>query len=566
VLVITYVRPVYPILVAGVMTDNNADLAPDMLHLTLSDTLKSDQRIDSVRIDYRGAPFVVRGAGITVKGTAVEVRLPDNLSTDSRPSGAASLFLTVGGAVKSSVRQFTDGVSPAIIAADVLENSGTSPDILFITFSEPVAPGTIRERQLLYIRPGTADTVALTITQLTAQINDSTFSMQVSPAKPGIKVQVGDRLRLVPASSGGTLADLRGNMPHDLNRSVVIGFKRGAASIEAAWYLDTDADGIVDRICLRFKRRVEQSEIDTINVQRSLSRGFKIPFSRAAGIDDSTFSIPVGDSIARIDPRPNTGGAINVMVEYRDFPGTSRTSAAADSAAPVIDAATIIPGAFNETGTRENDILIVTMSEGVPKFDASPFLLSARKDGQRYRFSLQYIGTNGTTTDSYRFTVLSIDPPHTFAVAGDSIWIDSSAGIADSGGVVQTNPNNRRALLTVDWPKPDWNISISDNPFSANTPITGAAFGSGVGTAIVLRPTAPVDETRLRAVITIYDPVGSVVNQSEFTPFNNGFRVTWRGENRKGRRIGYGTYLAIVRVDDGTNPTFKKTLKIGYTR
>ncbi|MBN1306913.1 MAG: fibro-slime domain-containing protein [Chitinispirillaceae bacterium] len=564
VLVIAYVQPPYPIIVSGVMCDNNADLVPDMLYLTLSDTFQTDQRLDSVRIDYRGLTITVPVASVTLRGTQLDVPLPENMGIDGRPEGTAALFMTVSGEVKNNSRAFTDGVSPAIIAADVLESDGSDYDVLFITLSEPIVTGTIIGRQLLLIPQGTADTTALTVIQILAPINDSTFTVQVAPSERDLRVHVGDRLRLIPESDGGTLSDRKKNMPHDLNRSVVIGFRPGAASIAGAWYLDVNADGIIDQLMVKFMRKVEQSEIDTVSVRRNLS-SFRIPFSRCTRVSDSIYMIPVGDSIARLNAI-STGGPMHVTVGYPAFPGIYRNSTAADSAAPVIVSAMLLPGSLTAADVRDNDILIVTFSEGVARLGRSPFLLSAKKDGQRYSFSLEYLDEEGSASYSYRFKVLSITPSLLFASAGDTIWIDPAAGVSDSGGVAQLNPLNRRVLLQVDWPQAQWNIRISSNPFTRNTPITGQTFGTGVGTAIVLIPTAPVDETRVRATITIYDPVGTVVKQADFTPFNNGFRMVWRGENRKGRYVGSGTYLAFIRVDDGTNRGFIRTMKIGFTQ
>ena len=148
-LVITYVLPQHPVIISGVMLDNNADLIPDTLILTLSDTFKTDQRLDSVVIAYRGLLIPVPGSEVTIQGTQLRVPVPESVGIDGRPTGTATIFMTVDGEGKSHSRAFTDGVCPAIIAADVLENDGTNPDVLFLTFSEPITTaccGRIRSR------------------------------------------------------------------------------------------------------------------------------------------------------------------------------------------------------------------------------------------------------------------------------------------------------------------------------------------------------------------------------------------------------------------------------------
>ena len=559
VLVITHMRPIYPIIVTGIMRDNNADLVPDMLYLTLSDTFKVDQQLDSVQIAYRGTITTIPVQNVTLQGVQLGVPLPGTWGIDGRPEGTATLFMTVGGEGESNTGAVTDGVSPAIIAADVLENDEAGADILFLTFSEPILTGSVVGRQLLLIKQGTTDTVALTVAQILGQANDSTFTVQIAQSE--VKALTGDRLRLIPESAGGTLADANGNKAHDLNRSVVIGFRAGAAAIAEAWYRDENADGIIDRVVVRFKRKVELSEIDTISIFRN-QKLFSFSSSSCTRVSDSVFSIDIGASLASLSI--STGGGMYVSVVYQALPDISRSATVADSAAPVIVSATLTPGSFTETGTRENDFLEVVFSEESMEFGLSPFLLSTRKDGQHYRYTLEFI-EKGATAYSYRFRVLSIsNTAIQFASAGDTIWIDPSAGIHDSGGVEQDNPENRRALVQVNWPRAEWRIAIAPNPFTRTTQVSGPLAGGGIGTAIVLTPTAPIDESTTRAQVIIYDQVGNVVKKSDFEPFGRGFRIVWNGTNRNGRYVGIGTYIAVIRVDDASRQDFTATKKIGF--
>jgi hypothetical protein len=208
----------------------------------------------------------------------------------------------------------------------------------------------------------------------------------------------------------------------------------------------------------------------------------------------------------------------------------------------------------------------VSASEGVSQFGPSPFLLSAKSDGQRYSFTLTYLGENRPTQYSYRFTVLSTSPSTQFASSGDTIWIDPAANVCDSGLVAQNNPLNRRVLLKVEWPKAEWKVITSANPFNRTTPIQDALFGGGEGVAIVVTPTAPIDRARKKACVTIFDKVGNVVKSADLETFKTGYRFVWRGDNRKGRLVGTGTYLAVVRIDEGGNRELFKTLKLAVER
>lgn len=226
--------PSWPVIMSAVMSDYNADLVPDTLTITLSDTFKTEQRLDSVLIAKSGLLIVIPGSIVRIQEKQLSVQVPVSVGIDGRPSGTATICMTIGSETKSHSRAFTDGVCPALIAADVFENDGTQPDVLILSFSEPVVVSSIIGRQFLLIKAGTADTVALTVTKVMAGTNDSTYTVQMVASDH--KVVAGDRLRLLPGSDGGSVADGANNKPHDLNRSVIVGFRVGAT----AWYLNVN--------------------------------------------------------------------------------------------------------------------------------------------------------------------------------------------------------------------------------------------------------------------------------------------------------------------------------------
>jgi hypothetical protein len=228
----------WPAIMSAIMFDGNADLVPDTLRIALTDTFKTGQRLDSVVVVYRGQQYSRPAASVSVRGPIILVPFTMLNGTAGRPSGVAMLFITVDGDTKSDMHTFTDGVCPALIAADVLENDGTQSDILFVTFSESVNATSIVGKQLLLIKTGTVDTVTLTVTQVTAKTNDSMYMIQLAASDP--KVAADDRLRLQPESAGGSITDSAKNKPHDLNRSVIVGFRAGTAALAPVWYLDAN--------------------------------------------------------------------------------------------------------------------------------------------------------------------------------------------------------------------------------------------------------------------------------------------------------------------------------------
>ncbi|MBN2036713.1 MAG: fibro-slime domain-containing protein [Chitinispirillaceae bacterium] len=564
-LVITYVLPQHPVIVSGVMLDENADLVPELLRLGLSDTFKTDQRLDSVVVAYKGLLITVPASLVTMQGTQLDVPVPASVGIDGRPTGTATIHMTVGTDAKSHSRAFTDGVCPAVIKADVLENDGSNPDVLFLTFSEPLTVASIVGRQLQLLKQGTADTLALIITLILGQTNDSTFTVQIAASDP--KAIPGDSLRLIPGSVGGTLTDKEGNKAHLLNRPVVIGFRPGAASIAAAWYHDTDADGILDSVVVCFKRKVEPAEIDTARINRD-SRQFRMPFSVSTRLGDSTYRIPIGDATNRLTTI-STRGAMDLTVTYHDFPDVQRNAIVVDRAAPVIKSAQLIPGPLTATNTRGTDTLIVTFSEAVDEIQhMNPFFLSSKEGGHRYSFTLLYEGPDPKKEIySYRFVVQSIDNPQVpFASAGDTIWINSTAGVSDSLGVAQTNPNNRRVLLQVEWPKAVWRISITNNPFIPNVTSIPKQYGGGYGTAVIARPTTPVDEEKTFLRMTIYDAVGNILLSSDFIKGAGVYYFKWNGHNKANRLVGAGTYLALIKINEGPGRVSTETVRLGVKR
>jgi hypothetical protein len=156
-----------------------------------------------------------------------------------------------------------------------------------------------------------------------------------------------------------------------------------------------------------------------------------------------------------------------------------------------------------------------------------------------------------------------------FAKEGDTIWIDPAAHVTDNLGIAQSNPQNRRALLKVNWPAPVWLLVLSSNPFTPfTTPLpAGYTFGgTGTGTAIIMRPTTPMDEGRMNGTIVIYDALGNRVVNTALRPHNDEFFYSWNGTNRQNRIVGTGSYLAVVSIFDDNNLIYARKVKIGVKR
>jgi hypothetical protein len=327
---------------------------------------------------------------------------------------------------------------------------------------------------------------------------------------------------------------------------VKIGFRAGAAAINSSWYIDSDANGIVDRIYLQFKRPVKVQEFDTIRVQwNSLSH--LIDPGTIQFVNDSTFYIPVEGTVVRTD-QPLTSGFMLAAVEFKAVKGVLRTSNAIDSAAPVLVSAVLHSGRYNLSGEPDDDTLICEFSEDIPAPGNSPFLLANPQTGQ-YRFNLTPYHSKTT------FLVNSIDPSGISPSDNDSVWIDISALVKDSSGNIQSNPSNRRVLLQIIQEEPQWMARIGPNPVRPPSPAI-----------IQVTPVTPAPVSRFRAQIVIFDALGNRIIDSEMSSMGRHFKYQWNGYNRRGRRVGVGTYMAQVIVKENSKTVYTEKIFVGVKK
>jgi hypothetical protein len=553
VLVSAIALPSYPIISSATMLDTNADIIPDMLSITLNDTFHTNQKLDSVEITYHGRTYGIPVSKTVLAGKNLSVPFSGALVTDAQPTGTAAIFMTVDGGGKNYSKAFTDGVGPALVSASVLENDGSNPDVLYLSFSEPVTPAALSGKQLLLMSAGATDTVQLATADYTNMANDSMFTITLltSVKRP----LAGDRLRLVPGSQGGAITDQSGNKPHDLNRSVVLGFRPGPTPIVSAYYLDANADGYLDRIIVGFKRPVQASDISSLTAQWKIRPAYQyqtIAVDSIVKLNDSLYSLPLhGDAIRPVQPR--TGVEMEIQAEYAAFPGIIRSLPVADSAGPVLlDPATLVYSNF-----PDSTILTVTFSENILSPGARPFVLWSNKNGAQYQLNLAPDTVNGVM---YTFHV---NPGAPYAAGGDSIWISTGTSplVSDTSGYAQRNPLNHRVILHVTTPPPKWDVHISKNPF---TP------GRGFSTIISDSSQTPImDPDQYTVTISIFDVIGNLVitksmDQKDKSVAN--WTCSWDGRNKNGRAVGAGVYSGIITVNKNNAANSTKRIHIGIKR
>jgi hypothetical protein len=211
--------------------------------------------------------------------------------------------------------------------------------------------------------------------------------------------------------------------------------------------------------------------------------------------------------------------------------------------------------------------LSVKFSETVSATGVQPFICSSQGGTVRYAFSLSQLSIQNEVC---RYSVESIVPAGAvpFAKDGDSIWIDTASRVIDINGNVQKNPLNHRVVLSVNWPDPEWELVVKPNPFvPLMTPVPSGYSGGAInGTVIVLQSKMPFDIDDITGTIMILDGLGSTVAKGELKTANGQIFYVWGGTNLRGRQVGTGTYLAILKIYNKNGQEYTIQKKIGVAR
>lgn len=531
-------KPVWPLISTAKMTDSKGNVVPDLIDIVMSDTFKSGQTLTAVEFTYKGKKYSVPGASCIISGTSLKVPFTNQTGADPKPSGSATLVIDVRGIEQRHTAPFTDAVGPALKIAEVLERDVTELDIMYLTFTEPIDMSVLSGDNLVYIQDGKRTVIS--VLKINEIINDSTYAVAIVS---GTTITAGDSLALNGGSQGGKIRDKTGNKVHELNPPVVITLRKGAAGISNAWYTDENADGIIDNVFIKFKRLVDINELTSSTIEIS---GVKLTIeqSKLTKASDSVVAAAVPASIAGPSSFV-TGGTMYLLQSYSNS-NLTRTIRVNDNAAPVIATAKIQRGAENEA-----DSLILTYSEIVPKMSSGSFNITG--ESSSYTINVSVLSQSGSKVV---YKIESTVPESMVALRGDSIWIKPEAPIGDTSGNNQTNPMNRRAALDVIPPVSDWITKVGPNPVD---------FTNGTVTVKFL-PKRAIDVNGFTAKITIVDPMGSVVRNSDMELKGREFVFVWNGYNLSGRRVGAGTYKVFTTIYDHGIKGSTGTLKIGVKR
>lgn len=551
VLVKSAAKPDWPFIKKAVMTDSKGNCIPDLIKITLSDTIAAGVSLNSVKLTYKNTDFTVSGEDCEISGKNISVPFANNTGTDCRPHGKVTIVLGMGETgSESSSSDFTDGVGPALLFAEILENESDDPDLLFLTFSEPVDELTISGKQYQLIADGTNDTSDFSILRISDRTNDSMFT--VVAVQNSKLPHVNDSLRLLPGNRNGIIEDMIANTAHELNRAVPVRLRKGAPGIINAYYKDADADGMVDNVVICFKRSVELNEFENVTAEINMTK-ITVNSDEFTKKGDSAISVPLKSNFGTKD-NLLTSGAMYLAVKYSSL-GITHNREAADSAAPVIASVKLTRGGYNDDGTQIYDTLCVVYSEVVKNVSSTVFPLVSKKR-EFYEMEASEIRGEGAQVV---YVVKNITPGEIIPLKTDSIWISADGGISDKSGALQTNEQNRRVQLDVVQPKTVWTIKTGPNPATEKDLLRD-------GICILAVSKRNVDMKFYSAEIKIFDGLGNNLVDARLVPDNKTLLYKWNGRNNKGRRVGCGTYMAVITIFENSETIYRQSCPLGIRR
>ncbi len=439
--------------------------------------------------------------------------------------------------------RISEKIGPLITEAVLLERTveGLYPDTLLLTFSEPVPLDSITENALLIKSPGQQER------QLSV--------LHRTPTANGIKVIVEqivtpeDSIRINP---NGNICDYFGNKAHKDNRFVPLRLKLGLPRIMHAFYLDRDADGIVETGSLHFNRSVKS---DSLRPEFSWAKGASsqvlTPERFSYGSDSTEIFIDLTDAFDK-PVEDITSGFLSLKYNVSAYEDSGEV-VLQDSAGPVLVSATLTIS--TEDSISYPDTLRVNFSEAVPRgFNNSPFHFKRKDSDSIYTMILEPIDNFDR---SWTFLVRSYEDAR-ISMHNDSVWIDAEALIGDQNGNIQTNPSNKRIMIKVKSNPSSFSAAAGPNPFN---PKEGSV-------SFFVGPKAKYkNHTGFDVTIVIYDPLGNIVHSHLESDCEGVSEIKWNGRNRSGRMVGSATYLAYIKVlDKTTRKTEVFRLQIGVAR
>ncbi|MFW5775522.1 MAG: hypothetical protein ACOCW2_04455, partial [Chitinivibrionales bacterium] len=182
-----------------------------------------------------------------------------------------------------------------------------------------------------------------------------------------------------------------------------------------------------------------------------------------------------------------------------------------------------------------------------------PFIVSSTVNSA-YRFNLTL---SQNQNQRHRFVINSFTPGTvSYPADGDEICIDT-AMVADINGIWQRNEDNRRCLLTIKSVPYQWSLVVGPNPLKVS---------ENPNMCFSMQSITPVIGSAIEAEITIYDGVGNIVSEETIEPSTDSLQYFWPATNRSNRKVGPGTYMAVVRIKQRGDTVFEDRVMVGVKK
>ncbi len=466
------------------------------------------------------------------------------------PTGTSFYFDSVYSKLRIVDFSVNDSVGPLLSSACIIEKDSSKNDTLMITLSEKVRINSLEGKSCILIKEG-KDPIELTILSAIELQNAIRLIVENSGE---LTIAEGDSLRLNPS---GPAMDLPGNKPHPKNKAVPLTIQKRPGKIISAYYIDSDANGVIDSVIVSFDRQIPADNLE-ITLSRRGGATSNIEDNRMTFINDSHSKVllPVPSSLQV----PNTtSGEIDIRFIFKSQGNIPRPYLADDSAAPVLTSALFCPGIPKSVNDSFPDTLIVTFSEQIQKINNEYPFVFKDQNGSLYKMRLS---THSIKGSAWYFIVSSIDNEIKYPSANDSVFINHEADVRDTFSNVQKNPDNKRVPLKIRPVPFKYSIHLGPNPFNPQEEKI----------RIQVKSISNIKEsTQLRVDLNIYDIFGNSLfsgqKESDINSTVSVVEFTWDGTNKRGRLTGAGTYIAKLIVTNlRTGISKSEKLKIGIKR
>ncbi len=459
-----------------------------------------------------------------------------------------------------------DRVAPVILWAH-LDAHDVGEDSVLIRFSEPVV-SISNERPFRFLRPG-ADEYEVTL-RAVFQDNEGRYTGEVISVQQD-SIMIGDSVWInTTASIGDNLSNIQSN---PLNRRVplTINLLDFPVVLTQAAYFDMNEDGLIDRIKIRYT-----GPLHTNDLQKTQEL-IRLPSFRFFSI----LSITTLDSVIFLSvkerstiPRTSIFPEDRIVIRGGHLPEggylIEGSLSVLDSVAPVINSAHL------DWYNQGHQMLRIIFSEPVKKIYSNQPFLFRKPDGTLY--TVNTFPNNRLNNANYIGQIQNVSHQNGIQ-QNDSIWISDGANITDLVNITQTSYLNRKVLITVTYHF-KMRYLAENNPFSEGKrsipePVEQAYANNNLslpddGMVIIVEPDRPISHKYpLRGTVSIYDVAQNPVIQKKTMVFHsetNRLYFVWDGRNYNGRKVGTGTYLAVINASGPDKRKFSSKINIGVKR